>query len=239
MNEILVESIRQNMERKTTEELFETWKEAVKEHGSEETIEAIQRVLTARGEKLPSRTLMATSTKVILVTIISISVLFVLFALINEQIDIGLLPTLLFIVLVSIIVGSLWHLGQALRGNPKMKLDYLNSLRSKRFLCWFIFLNIWPLGLALLGRLQIPYVSEVASFLAFFAFLFWINIPGLPLALLGVFRAEEFGALPGPFGYVIIVLFWTLVAYAITRVFDRISTRDRVATASNSKVDQA
>lgn len=238
MNEILVESLRQNLERKTTEELFETWKEVIKEHRSEETIEAIQRVLTARGEKLPPRTLMATSTKVIIGSIISISVLLVLFALINEQIDIGLLPILLFIVLASIIVGSLWHLGQALRSNPKMKLDYLNSLRSKRFLFWVIFLNIWPLGLALLGRVQIPYVSGVASALAFLAFLFWINIPGLPLAMLGVFRAEEFGALPGPFGYVIIVLFWTFVAYAITRFFDRTSTRDRVASASNSKVDR-
>lgn len=102
-----------------------------------------------------------------------------------------------------------------------MRLDYLKSLRSKRFLFWFIFLNIWPLGLVLLGRLQIPYVSGVASSLAFLAILFWINIPGLPLAMLGVFRAEEFGALPGPFGYVIIVLFWTLVAYAITRFFDK------------------
>ncbi len=226
MNEILVESIRQNMERKTTEELFETWKEAIKEHRSEETIEAIQRVLTARGEKLPSRTLMATSTKITIGSIISFSVVLVLWALINEQMDIGLLPILLFIVLASIIVGNLWHLGQALGGNSQMRLDYLNSLRSKRFLFWFIFLNIWPLGLALLGRLQIPYVSGVASSLAFLAILFWINIPGIPLAMLGVFRAEEFGALPGPFGYVIIVLFWTLVAYAITRFFERISTRD-------------
>ena len=106
-------------------------------------------------------------------------------------------------------------------GNPQMRLDYLKSLRSKRFLFWFIFLNIWPLVLVLLARLQIPYVSQVASILSFLAILFWINIPGLPLAMLGVFRAEEFGALPGPFGYVIIVLFWTLVAYAITRFFDR------------------
>lgn len=221
MNEVLVESIRQNMERKTTEELFETWKEAIKEHRSEEIIEAIQRVLAARGEKLPSRPLLVISTKVIIGSIISIGALLVLLALINEQMDIGLLPILLFIVLASIIVGNLWHLGEALGGNPKMRLDYLKSLRSKKFLFWFIFLNIWPLGLVLLGRLQIPYVSGVASSLAFLAILFWINIPGLPLAMLGVFRAEEFGALPGPFGYVIIVLFWTLVAYAITRFFDK------------------
>lgn len=107
MNEVLVESIRQNMERKTTEELFETWKEAIKEHRSDEIIEAIQRVLAARGEKLPSRPLLVISTKVIIGSIISIGALLVLLALINEQMDIGLLPILLFIVLASIIVGNL------------------------------------------------------------------------------------------------------------------------------------
>lgn len=96
----------------------------------------------------------------------------------------------------------------------------VSHFAAKDFCSGLFFLTPGPLGLVLLGRLQIPYVSPVASSLAFYAILFWMNIPGLPLAMLGVFRAEGFGALPGPFGYVIIVLFWTLLAYAITRFVD-------------------
>jgi len=53
MNETFIESIKQNMEKQSTEDLLKTWKEAISEDKSEETLEAIKRTLQDRGEELP------------------------------------------------------------------------------------------------------------------------------------------------------------------------------------------
>jgi hypothetical protein len=84
----------------------------------------------------------------------------------------------------------------------------------KRFLLctlvWVIVFHWWVL---------LKFAPSLRDFLAPFAFqqaLYWVNIPGLPLArIMGPthFGVEEFGALPaGPLEYALIALFWIVVS---------------------------
>jgi len=64
--------------------------------------------------------------------------------------------------------------------------------------------------------------------------LFWANIAGMPLTLLGIHRYEvqEFGVLPhGPVDVGLIVLFWCLVAVVATMIVKH----RRAAVPTNSK----
>jgi hypothetical protein len=55
LNEMLIDAIMRKMVSKTTRELFQIWqKEVVDEYRSEETLEAVRRILETRGQKPPS-----------------------------------------------------------------------------------------------------------------------------------------------------------------------------------------
>ena len=63
--------------------------------------------------------------------------------------------------------------------------------------------------------------------LALIPLIFWINIPAIPLSIMGVpyYPFKEFGALPqGTMGWLLIVIFWVIVAFVISW---RISRRSR------------
>jgi hypothetical protein len=84
----------------------------------------------------------------------------------------------------------------------------------KRFLLCFLFWLVafhWWLILYF-----VPALRQALSRFAFMQAMYWINIPGLPLArVMGPshFGVEEFGALPaGPLEYGLIAIFWVLVA---------------------------
>jgi len=87
-------------------------------------------------------------------------------------------------------------------------------MKRNRFLLCFafwLFVFHWWLVLWL-----IPPLREPLGPTGFKQSLYWINIPGIPLAhVMGprYFEVEEFGALPhGPVAYGLIVLFWVFVA---------------------------
>jgi hypothetical protein len=95
-------------------------------------------------------------------------------------------------------------------------MDKMSSLRLglgdlKLFLLLAFVFNVPPL-LAL-----VPF----AGVFAVLPTMFWANIPGMPLTLLGIHRYEvqEFGVLPhGPVEVGLIVLFWCLVAVVATMI---------------------
>jgi hypothetical protein len=96
----------------------------------------------------------------------------------------------------------------------------------KTFLIWSVFLN-WPPILV-----WIPPVRG----LCFLPFLFWINIPALWLGLARLFGhphydIQEFGALPQTvFAWMLIVIFWLLVAVAgamATTIIRQLFTKKR------------
>lgn len=97
--------------------------------------------------------------------------------------------------------------------------EYQPPFRSYFLIFLFLF-NIWPLGLAI-AWLGIPGLSTIINLLFFLPTLFWINIPGIPLALLGIpgFGMGEFGAMPKGFlAYALLVLCWTLLAFLAARI---------------------
>lgn len=60
--------------------------------------------------------------------------------------------------------------------------------------------------------------------LAFIPALFWVSIPGVPLALAGLpfYEIKEFGAIPnGGIGWLLIVAFWLVVAFCLTLALKR------------------
>ena len=88
----------------------------------------------------------------------------------------------------------------------------MKSVHIKTFLIWSALLN-WPAILIWLPPVRL---------LCFLPFLFWINIPALWLGLakligLRHYDIKEFGAMPKTvFAWVLIVVFWLLVAAALT-----------------------
>ena len=94
--------------------------------------------------------------------------------------------------------------------NKKMKL----SRNLKLFFSITLLLNLSPLFIFIpINKLKL---------LAFIPYLFWINIPGIPLARLGVpfYEIHEFGAVPqNPAGWALIVIFWILIAGLLTLLF--------------------
>jgi len=66
-----------------------------------------------------------------------------------------------------------------------------------------------------------PGVGPVVGLLALLPYVFWVNIPAIPLARFGVpyYDFQEFGAVPkGPMGLALIILFWLVVAFVATAV---------------------
>lgn len=61
----------------------------------------------------------------------------------------------------------------------------------------------------------------VIGMIMFIPMLFWINIPGIPFALIGLpyYEIKEFGAIPhGIIGWGLIILFWCLLAFGFTLI---------------------
>ncbi len=84
----------------------------------------------------------------------------------------------------------------------------------KLFIIFALVLNSPPL------LVRIP----IVGIFAFLPSLFWVNIPGLLLEQIGVpfFDVQEFGAIPkGPFGWLLIITFWLVVAFILTRIIKR------------------
>ena len=84
----------------------------------------------------------------------------------------------------------------------------------KTFAIWIVLLN-WPPIL-----FWIP--ADLLRLLCFLPYLFWINIPALWLGLAKLigkphYDIQEFGAMPlTVFSWILIVLFWVLVAVGLT-----------------------
>ena len=71
----------------------------------------------------------------------------------------------------------------------------------------------------------------VIGMLAFIPSLFWISIPGIPLALIGLpfFEVAEFGAVPkGAIGWSLIVTFWIGIAFLLVLMLKKMKERMRV-----------
>jgi len=69
----------------------------------------------------------------------------------------------------------------------------------------------------------------VIGMLAFIPSLFWVNIPGIPLALIGLpfFAIAEFGAVPkGVIGWSLIVAFWTGIAFVVVLMLKKMRARN-------------
>lgn len=83
--------------------------------------------------------------------------------------------------------------------------------RCIRILLIWLLLIHWPFVIGWLPPLHMA---------AFVQAMFWINIPGLPMAeRIGLphFKVEEFGALPqDAFAWSILFLFWLIVALCLT-----------------------
>ena len=88
----------------------------------------------------------------------------------------------------------------------------------------------WTLFIQLVVVVNLPPLLVPLGFipgiglLAMVPFLFWVNIPGMPLAELGVpyYEMGEFGTMPrGPVGWGLIILFWVLVALVSSMVVKR------------------
>jgi len=68
----------------------------------------------------------------------------------------------------------------------------------------------------------------VIGMLAFIPSLFWISIPGIPLALIGLpfFAVAEFGAVPkGAIGWSLIVTFWIGIAFLVVLMLKKMKAR--------------
>ena len=68
----------------------------------------------------------------------------------------------------------------------------------------------------------------VIGILAFIPSLFWISIPGIPLALIGLpfFDVAEFGAVPkGAIGWSLIVTFWIGIAFLLALMLRKMKAR--------------
>jgi len=68
----------------------------------------------------------------------------------------------------------------------------------------------------------------VIGMLAFIPSLLWINIPGIPLATIGLpfFTVAEFGAVPnGVIGWSLIVTFWTGLAFVLVLMLKKMRAR--------------
>jgi hypothetical protein len=82
--------------------------------------------------------------------------------------------------------------------------------QNKKYLIWFLLLAL------ILNLPPVLMWFPPTQMIGFFPALFWANIPGYPLTMIGFpfFRWGDFGAYPlGIFGHLIIVLFWVCVAY--------------------------
>ena len=96
-----------------------------------------------------------------------------------------------------------------------MKLQHI-----KIFFIWLVLVNLPPL-LCSTG-------SDFLHLVFFLPYLFWINIPGLWLGLAIVvgqphYDIQEFGALPQtPLAWILIALFWILIAIALTALTARV-----------------
>ncbi len=87
-------------------------------------------------------------------------------------------------------------------------------LRRKIFLSCLGVIFLTPVCMFVGSR--IPIAGAVVTGVAFFAYLFLVNIPGLifrgPL-----FRFEEFGAIPqGLAGWTMVIAFWVVAAFLLS-----------------------
>lgn len=85
-------------------------------------------------------------------------------------------------------------------------------------------LKILLVALFVLNSPPILVRVPLIGILMFIPMLFWISIPGIPLALLGLpyFEIKEFGAIPhGIMGWGLVVLFWCLMACGLTLILKR------------------
>jgi len=84
-------------------------------------------------------------------------------------------------------------------------------------LIWFVIISL-PVAIEMITPLQ----HSLLGPLAFIPALYWINIPGMPLARiwgLPHFKMGEFGALPQDvFAWTLITLFWILVAVCLALI---------------------
>ena len=90
-----------------------------------------------------------------------------------------------------------------------MRLLSFDRRRTRRLIILLVLFNLPPL------LMLVPGLAIVATL----AMLFWINIPGIPLALVGLpfYDLQEFGAIPiGFMGWALIALFWALAAFFLS-----------------------
>jgi hypothetical protein len=99
----------------------------------------------------------------------------------------------------------------------------------KLFLLWLALFN-WPMVLIWVPFLRLP---------CFLPALFWINIPALWCGLAKTigephFKIEEFGAMPlTPFSWILITLFWVVLAVIMTVVTAFIQERKKDTSSEN------
>ena len=95
-----------------------------------------------------------------------------------------------------------------------MKMLRLDSKDLKILVLAILVLNSPPV------LVRVPAIGIIM----FIPMLFWISIPGIPFALIGLpyYEIKEFGAIPhGIMGWVLIVLFWCLVAFGLTVILKK------------------
>src|SRR3972149_10051049 len=85
-------------------------------------------------------------------------------------------------------------------------------------------LKILILAILVLNSPPVLVMVPVIGIIMFIPMLFWISIPGIPFALIGLpyYEIKEFGAIPhGIMGWVLIVLFWCFVGFGLTVILKK------------------